>query len=79
MTETSRIPGFYKLSPEKRMEKIKELAELSEDEVDYLRKTGSLDIEQADQMIENVIGTLELPLGIALNFRINGKDNLLPM
>jgi len=75
----SRIPGFYKLSPEERLKKVKELARLSGEEADILKKTGSLDIESADKMLENVVGTIELPLGLAVNFLINGKDYLVPM
>jgi len=59
--------------------KVKEFANLSDDEVELLTKTGRLSLELADKMIENVIGTLELPLGIAVNFLINGKDYLIPM
>ncbi|MCS7364025.1 MAG: hydroxymethylglutaryl-CoA reductase, degradative [archaeon GB-1867-035] len=79
MSKTSRIPGFYKLSVHERLMKVKEFANLSDDEVELLTKTGRLSLELADKMIENVIGTLELPLGIAVNFLINGKDYLIPM
>ena len=41
--------------------------------------TGALTVERADKMIENVIGTFTLPLGIATNFKINGRDVLIPM
>ncbi len=76
---TSRISGFYKMSVEERVKIVKEFANLSDDEVSILLKTGRLDIGLADRMIENVIGTLELPLGIATNFLINNKDYLIPM
>jgi hydroxymethylglutaryl-CoA reductase len=79
MGKTSKLSGFYKLSPEERLKVVKEFAGLSEEEVKILRTTGSLKLEQADRMIENVIGTTELPLGIAVNFLINGKDYLIPM
>jgi len=79
MSKTSRIPGFYKLSVHERLMKVKEFSNLSDDEVELLTKTGRLSLELADKMIENVIGTLELPLGIAVNFLINGKDYLIPM
>ncbi len=79
LTETSKISGFYKKPPEERLAEIKELTDLSEEEIETLQKTGSLDIEQADKMIENVVGTLEIPLGVAANFTINGKDHLIPM
>jgi len=75
----SKIPGFYKLSPEERLKIVKKFANLTSDEVENLRKTGSLSIKKADMMIENVVGTMELPLGIATNFLINGKEYLIPM
>lgn len=79
MTDSSRIPGFYKLPPEERLEKVKNFAGLTDEEADTIGKTGSLDSDTADKMIENVIGTLELPIGIAVNFTINGEDYLIPM
>jgi len=76
---TSRIPGFYKLSVDERLERVKEFAGLTDEEVELLRRTGALEIEQANRMVENVVGTTELPLGIATNFLINGRDYLVPM
>ncbi len=75
----SRIPGFYKLSPEERLKLVKEFAGLSEEEAAVLGNTGSLGTDLADRMIENVIGGFTLPLGIATNFKINGRDYLIPM
>lgn len=75
----SDISGFYRLTPEERLEKVAELVGLTEDEKALLKKTGALDIEHANRMIENVIGTTELPIGIATNFLINGRDYLIPM
>jgi len=77
--KTSETPGFYKLSPEERLKLVQEFAGLSDEEAEILRKTGTLELEQANRMIENVIGTIELPLGVAVNFLINGKDYLIPM
>jgi len=74
---TSRIPGFYKLPIEERIKIIKEFANLSEEDVKILR--SCLDVSLADKMIENVISTFELPLGVAVNFLINGKDYIVPM
>lgn len=79
MSKSSRIPGFYKLSIQDRLMKVKEFANLTDEEVELLVKTGRLSLDLADKMIENVIGTLELPLGIAVNFLINGRDYLIPM
>ncbi|MFX0096141.1 MAG: hydroxymethylglutaryl-CoA reductase, degradative [Candidatus Hodarchaeota archaeon] len=79
MSKLSKIPGFYKLAPRERLNLVKEFADLDDDEVETLWSTGALGIEQADRMIENVVGTTEIPLGIAVNFLINGKDFLIPM
>jgi len=75
---TSKIPGFYKLSPEERLEIVRDFAALSEEELNVLVNTGSLG-ETANRMVENVVGTMPLPLGIAANFMINGNDYLIPM
>ncbi len=79
MRGTSELSGFYKLSPGERLKIVRELVGLSEEDVKLLRRTGALELKQANRMIENVIGTTELPLGIATNFLINGRDYLVPM
>ncbi|MCD6235603.1 MAG: hydroxymethylglutaryl-CoA reductase, degradative [Thaumarchaeota archaeon] len=79
MTKTSRIPGFYKLSPEERLKIVAEFAGLTAEEVETLKKFGGLDEATANRMIENVVGAFQLPIGIAVNFLINGKDYLIPM
>lgn len=61
------------------MKIIKELADLTDDEASLLQNTGSLPIDLADRMIENVVGMFPLPLGIAVNFLINENDYLIPM
>ncbi len=76
--KTSKISGFYNLPAEERIRIVKEFAGLSDEEANFIFN-GHLDIELADRMIENVIGMTELPLGIATNFLINGKDYLIPM
>jgi len=75
---SSRIPGFYKLSPAERLEKVKEFSNLSDEDIQTLTKESSLSLEKADSMVENVIGTHPLPLGVATNFLINDKDYLIP-
>jgi len=75
----SSISGFYKKSLEERLKIVKEFSGLSGDEVEALKKFGAMDFETADRMVENVVGTQQLPLGIATNFLINGKDYLVPM
>jgi hydroxymethylglutaryl-CoA reductase len=76
--KTSRLPGFYKLSPAERVAVVGDWAELSESERAVLAGQG-LTPSQADLMIENVVGTYTLPLGIAVNFLVNGRDYLVPM
>lgn len=79
MTEkSSRLAGFYKKSIEERADLIADWANLTPEERHILKGNG-LTPEQADYMIENVVGTYALPLGIAANFQINGRDYLIPM
>ena len=75
--KSSQISGFYKLPIEERIELIKKHSDLNEEETELFR--SCLDMDIADRMIENALGTFELPLGIAVNFKINGKDYLVPM
>jgi len=77
--KTSRIPGFYKLTPKERLQMVKEFANLTDEEVELLRRFGALDEALANRMIENVVGVFQLPLGIAVNFLINGRDYMIPM
>jgi hydroxymethylglutaryl-CoA reductase len=77
--KSSEIPGFYKKSPEERLKIIKELAGLTDEEAEILKDTGALKMDIADKMIENVVGTCELPFGLGLHFLINGKDYIIPM
>ncbi|MBI3740093.1 MAG: hypothetical protein HY258_13680 [Chloroflexi bacterium] len=75
----SRISGFYNLTLEERRAKLTDAAALSPDLLAVYSSNGGLSADSADHMIENVIGTHALPLGIALNFQVNGKDVLVPM
>jgi len=79
MTESSEIPGFYKLTPTERMKVVQKLTGITDEEAKTLASTGGLPPEVADRMIENVVGGMTIPLGIAVNFLINGKDYLIPM
>ena len=74
----SRIAGFYNFPLEKRIAEISERVNLSPEELEVLRGNASMTVDQADNMIENVVGLHSLPLGIALNFKINGRDILIP-
>jgi hydroxymethylglutaryl-CoA reductase len=75
----SRIEKFRDLSPNERLRKVGALTGISETESRALGLPGALPSAVADGMIENVIGTFELPLGVATNFTINGRDYLIPM
>jgi hydroxymethylglutaryl-CoA reductase len=75
---TSRIPGFYKLTLEERLAQAASAADLTPEEL-AAWTTGGVNTEDADHMIENVIGTHALPLGLGLNFQVNGRDVLVPM
>lgn len=77
--KSSRIPGFYKMTVEERREYLKENNILSQDDMMTLSSEGPLPIDIADNMIENVVGTYPLPLGLGLNFLINEKDYIVPM
>ena len=79
MSKSSAISGFYKLPLKERLAVIKKFASLTEDEVRLLENTGSLPLDVADHMVENVIGVFPEPLGIGINFLINGKEYLIPM
>lgn len=79
MTKSSAISGFYKLSPKDRLALVKEFAGLTDEECSQLLNTGSLPLGVADGMIENVVGAFPLPMGIGVNFLINGRDYLVPM
>ena len=74
---SSRLSGFYKLSVEERAQQIAQWANLDAQETALLHQ--SLSLAQADKMIENVSALYTLPLGIATNFLINGRDYLIPM
>ena len=74
----SRFSGFYNLTLEERRAKLAEAADLAPEDL-LPWTTGGLSAESADHMIENVVGMHALPLGIALNFMVNGRDVLIPV
>jgi hydroxymethylglutaryl-CoA reductase len=78
-TKGSRIPGFYNLTLEQRLAELAQRGDLSAEEIEVLRGKPGLTLEEADHMIENVVGIHALPLGIALNFLVNGREVLVPM
>lgn len=79
MKVASRIPGFYNMSVSERKAKLNDMFDLTEEEQTILFGKESLPESIADKMIENVVGTFALPLGLGLNFLIDGKDYMIPM
>jgi hydroxymethylglutaryl-CoA reductase len=75
----SRIPAFYRLTPAERLREAQVRAGLTEKEAAILTGSKGLDVAQADRMSENVVGTFSLPLGVAVNFLVNGREYLVPM
>ena len=75
----SNYSGFYKLSVEERLDEVVKFANLDKDDIENIKNTDTLDISKADNMVENVIGRFTLPMGVALNFKINDKDYIIPM
>lgn len=80
MTElNSRIAQFYNKSVDERLEIISNMTGMDEKDKEVISFSNGFSANVADHMIENVIGGFQLPLGIATNFKINGKDYLIPM
>ena len=79
MTVDSRLANFRSLTPAARLAQLVQSAGLSDADARLLSAPGALPLARADGMIENVIGTFELPFGIACNFTVNGRDVLVPM
>jgi hydroxymethylglutaryl-CoA reductase len=79
LVKSSRLSGFYKLPIDERIKIVKTWANLSDSEADLLKNFGNLDSRVAEVMIENVIGAMSYPFAVAVNFRINGRDFIVPM
>jgi hydroxymethylglutaryl-CoA reductase len=76
---SSRVSGFRDLTPDERLHKLSDTAGLPRSAFEAFRGHGALKAQVANGMIENVVGTFEIPLGVATNFTINGRDYLIPM
>src|SRR5437899_1163591 len=74
----SRIPGFYRLPLAARRDELQARAELTGEDLATLAH-GGLDLGVADKVVENAIGVYALPMGLGLNFTVNGVDYLVPM
>ncbi|MDN5896027.1 MAG: hypothetical protein L0H93_18625, partial [Nocardioides sp.] len=79
MGRTSRLKDFRNVDPAERRGVVTEAAGLPDGALDAVTTDNGLGIEQADQMIENVVGLFGIPLGVATNFIINGVELLVPM
>ena len=76
----SSISKLFEKSRKERLDIIASFANLSNEEIDILQSdSGGISFDKADKMVENAVGTFSLPLGIATNFKINGKDYIIPM
>ncbi len=78
MAYSSRLEGFYKLTPGARIDWLASLSELQPNEIEALL-SGGLTLEQAEELVENCVGLYQLPLGLAANFTINHRDYLIPL
>jgi len=76
---TSRLPGFCDLGTQQRLQALVEYTDLPADQLEALHGASGLTLEQADHMIENVVGIYGMPLGVAVNFVVNGREMLVPM
>ena len=76
---TSELSGFYRLALTDRRARVAELTGLSEEELEQLSAEGGLSDEQANRMVENVLGVMGLPLGLCVNMRVDERDCLIPM
>ena len=71
--------GFHRLTIEERLDQIASMTELGQDEIQCLKKFGNLPEETANGMVENVIGVMGIPFGVATNLILDGKEMLVPM
>lgn len=77
---SSAIPRFFEKTRDERLDAVAGAARLGAGDLDVLRDAaGGVPFDRADRMIENAIGTFAIPLGVATNFVVNGRDVLVPM
>ncbi|MHB8545260.1 MAG: hydroxymethylglutaryl-CoA reductase, degradative [Nitrosotalea sp.] len=75
----STIPKFHEKTRDEKLKVLESFSNLSKEDIQILKSQGGISFDQANNMVENAIGTMAYPLGIATNFKINGKDYLIPM
>ena len=77
---SSRIPNFFKLDVKERVRALRQRGLITDSDLRALETSDhTLKLHIADKMIENVIGVLGLPVGLGLNFLVNGKDYVVPL
>src|SRR5690606_39406474 len=77
--KNSRIPGLHKDDIATRLARVAAFADLDAATVSHLADMGNLDPQLADRLIENVVATMNIPIGIATNMKVDGEDVLIPM
>lgn len=75
----SSIPKFHEKTRDEKLKALESFSNLSKEDIQTLKNDGGINFDQANNMVENAIGIVSYPLGIATNFKINGKDYLIPM
>ncbi|MGI0061783.1 MAG: hydroxymethylglutaryl-CoA reductase, degradative, partial [Nitrosotalea sp.] len=75
----SPIPKFHEKTRDEKLKVLESFSNLSKEDIQILKGEGGINFDQANNMVENAIGTMSYPLGIATNFKINGRDYLIPM
>jgi hydroxymethylglutaryl-CoA reductase len=76
---SSRIAEFYRLTVAERRRKLAEALDLTPADIETLSVPDALPLDVADIMVENAVGTFALPFGVGLNFKVNGRDRVIPM
>lgn len=75
----SSIPKFHEKTREEKLKALATFSNLSKEDIQILKSEGGINFDLANNMVENAIGIVSYPLGIATNFKINGRDYLIPM
>lgn len=78
-SKTSRLSGFYKLSQAGRLKAVKDFADLDDETVRHIETAGGLPFELVDRLVENAVSAFAVPIGIATNMIVDGRDVLVPM
>lgn len=76
---STRVKGFYKLSPEERLNEVADFSGLTEEDKKVVSGIKGFTLQDADNMVENVIGYMPIPLGVATNFKVDQEDVFIPM